>query len=96
MVIVKTTYKFRAYPSANQKEILNRQMYLSKEIYNLLLNQSRSYYKETKKTLTEYRMNVWLTKLKKEMPEFNELHSQVLQNISKRVSDAYKLSAIQG
>ncbi len=90
MVIVKTAYKFRAYPSKRQKEILNRQMYLSKEIYNLLLNHSKSYYKETKKTLTEYRMNVWLTQLKKERPEFSELHSQALQNISKRISDAYK------
>ncbi len=90
MVILKSAYKFRAYPSKDQKEILNRQMYLSKEIYNLLLNYSKSYYKETKKTLTEYRMNVWLTKLKKKRSEFNELHFQVLQNVSKRISDAYK------
>ena len=68
MVIVKTTYKFRAYPSAKQTETLNGQMYLSRKIYNLLLNQSKSYYKETKKTLTEYRMNVWLAQLKKDMP----------------------------
>jgi putative transposase len=90
MVIVKTAYKFRAYPSIKQKEILNRQMYLSKEVYNLLLDKSKAYYKETKRTLTEYRMNVWLTQLKKERLEFNELHSQVLQNVSKRISDAYK------
>ncbi|HUB92570.1 MAG TPA: helix-turn-helix domain-containing protein, partial [Candidatus Saccharimonadales bacterium] len=56
MVIVKTAYKSRAYPSVRQKETLNRQMYLSKEVYNLLLSQSKDYYKETKKTLTEYRM----------------------------------------
>ncbi|MCL5419825.1 MAG: transposase, partial [Candidatus Marsarchaeota archaeon] len=31
-----------------------------------------------------------LTQLKKERPEFAELHSQVLQNVSKRVSDAYR------
>ena len=90
MVIVKTAYKFRAYPSKGQKEILNRQMFLSKELYNLLLNHSKDYYKETKKTLTEYRMNVWVTQLKKERQEFDELHSQVLQNVSKRISDAYK------
>ena len=35
-------------------------------------------------------MNIWLTQLKKERPEFAELHSQVLQNVSKRVSDAYR------
>jgi putative transposase len=88
---MKTAYKFRAYPSKKQKEILNKQTYLSKEIYNILLEKSKSYYKETKKTLTQYRMNVWLTQIKKERPEFDEIYSQVLQNVSKRIADAYKL-----
>ncbi len=88
-VTMKSAYKFRAYPSQSQRSNLNGQMYLSKEMYNLLLDESKRYYKETKKTLTEYRMNVWLTKMKKERPEFKELHSQVLQNIPKRVSEAY-------
>ncbi|ASI13906.1 IS200/IS605 family transposase OrfB [Candidatus Mancarchaeum acidiphilum] len=90
MFCMKTAYEYRAYPSKEQKGTLNRQMYLSKELYNLLLEKSKSYYKKTGKTLTEFRMNVWITKLKKEKPEFAEIHSQVLQNISKRVSDAYK------
>ena len=87
---MKTAYKYRAYPSKEQKETLNRQMFLSKEIYNLLLEKSKTYYIETGKTLTEYRMNIWLTQIKKEKPEFSELHSQVLQNVSKRISDSYK------
>ena len=89
-VIVKRAYKFRAYPSKEQKAKLDWQMFLAKELYNLLLEKSKSYYKETEKTLTEYRMNVWLTQIKKEKPEFAELHLQVLQNVSKRVSDAYR------
>jgi len=90
MVTMERAYKFRAYPSQSQKSALNHQMQLSKELYNLLLEQSKKYYEETVKTLTEYRMNVWLTQLKKERPEFKEIHSQVLQNVSKRISEAYK------
>ena len=90
MVAVKTTYKYRAYPSKEQKVTLNRQMFLSKELYNMLLEKSKEYYKDTKKTLTEYSMNIWITQIKKEKTELAELHSQVLQNVSKRVSDAYK------
>jgi putative transposase len=90
MVVMKTAYKYRAYPSKEQKATLNRQMLLSKELYNLLLEKSKEYYRETGKTLTEYRMNVWITQTKKERPEFAELHSQVLQNVSKRISDAYR------
>ena len=89
MAIVKTAYKYRAYPSKKQTEILNHQMFLAKELYNMLLEKSKAYYKETGKMLTEYRMNAWITQIKKERSEFAELHSQVLQNISKRVSDAY-------
>jgi putative transposase len=65
-------------------------MYFSKELYNILLEKSKAYYKETKKTPTQYRMNVWLTQIKKERPEFDEIYSQVLQNVSKRITDAYK------
>ncbi len=84
MVVMKAAYKYRAYPSKEQKATLNRQMLLSKELYNQLLEKSKAYYKETGKTLTEYRMNVWITQTKKEKPEFTELHSQVLQNVSRK------------
>ncbi|MCL4375626.1 helix-turn-helix domain-containing protein, partial [Candidatus Marsarchaeota archaeon] len=88
MVIMKTAYKYHAYPSIEQKEILNRQMFLAKEIYNMLLEKSKAYHKETGKNMTRYRMNNWLTQIKKEKPEFTELHSHALQDISKRISDA--------
>ena len=90
MVKMQTAYKYRAYPSKDTQSVLNRQMFLAKELYNSLLEKSKAYYKETGKTLTEYRMNVRLTQLKKEKTEFAELHSQVLQNVSKRVSEAYR------
>ena len=90
MIVMKTAYEYRAYPSKKQKELLNRQMFLAKELYNMLIEKSKAYYKETGKTLTEYRMNIWLTQIKKERPEFAEIYSQFLQNVSKRVSDAYR------
>ncbi len=90
MVILKTSYRFRAYPSQSQKPALNRQMFLSKRLYNLLLEQSQKHFKDTGKTFTKYDMNKWITKLKKKNPEFNELYSQVCQNIADRVSKAYK------
>jgi putative transposase len=90
MVIVKKTYKYRAYPSREQKTILNRQMLLSKQLYNLLLEKSQQHFKDTGKTFTKYDMIKWTTKLKKEHPEYNEVYSQVLQNVPDRISKAYK------
>jgi putative transposase len=90
MVILKKTYRYRAYPSQPQKSALNRQMYLSKQLYNLLLEQSQKHFKETGKTFTKYDMNKWITKFKKKNQEFDELYSQVCQNIADRVSKAYQ------
>jgi putative transposase len=89
MVVVKKTYKYRAYPSKEQKAILNRQMLLLKQLYNLLLEKSQQHFKDTGKTFTKYDMIKWTTKLKKEHPEYNEVYSQVLQNVPDRLSKAY-------
>ncbi|MDE1849969.1 MAG: transposase [Candidatus Micrarchaeota archaeon] len=90
MVIVKTAYKYRAYPSKEQKSILNCQMLLSKELYNLLLQKAQQHFKDTGKTFTKYGMIKWTTEFKKENPEYNEVYSQVLQNVPDRISKAYK------
>ncbi|MCL5427873.1 MAG: helix-turn-helix domain-containing protein [Candidatus Marsarchaeota archaeon] len=66
MVVVKTAYKYSAYHSKEQKETLNKQMFLSKEPYNMLPEESKTYYKETGKTLTEYRMNARITGMKRD------------------------------
>ncbi len=58
---MKTTFKYHAYPSKKQRETLDRQMFLSKELYNLLLENSKVYYENTKKMLTEYKMNILIT-----------------------------------
>ena len=90
MVIVKRTYRFRAYPSKGEQSTLNSQMYLCKELYNLLLQKAQEKFKDTGKTFTKYDMNKWITQYKKEHPEYKEIHSQVLQNVSDRMSKAYK------
>ena len=87
---MKSAYRFRAYPSEEQKAILNYQMLLSKELYNHILEKSQQHFKDTSKPFTKYDMNKWITKFKKEHPEYNDIYSQVLQNVPDRVSKAYK------
>ncbi|MGC8662569.1 MAG: hypothetical protein ACP5RT_02165 [Candidatus Micrarchaeia archaeon] len=88
---MKTASEYQEHISKRQKETLNRQMYLAKELYNMLLEKSKADYEGTGKTLTEYRMNAGITQIEKEKPEFAEMHSQVLQNVSERVSDRPKV-----
>lgn len=84
------TFKYRIYPSGKQVLRLNKQMQLSKEIYNLLLEKAKEHYKQTGKTFTQFDMNKYIKKLKEKRPEFRNIYAQVSQNVSKRISDAYK------
>ena len=83
------TYKYRVYPSRKEQELLDRQMLLAKELYNLLLERSIWHYEATGETLTKYSMNRMITQLKKEHPALKEVYSQVLQNVADRLSKAY-------
>jgi len=82
-------YRYRAYPTRREKQILNRQMFLAKEVYNLLLEKGKGFYKKTGNPFTKYQMNCCIKELKEERPEFNEVYSQVLQNVADRISKAY-------
>ncbi|MCL4364748.1 helix-turn-helix domain-containing protein [Candidatus Marsarchaeota archaeon] len=90
MVILKSAYKFGAYPSKEQKTILNRRMSLSKQLYNLLLEKSQQHFGDMGKAFTKYDMTKRVTKFKKEHPEYNGAYSQVLQNVPDRLPKAYK------
>jgi len=84
------SFKYRIYPSKKQRKRLNSQMALLAELYNILLAKSKQYYKETGKTFGQFAMNKFITELKQQRPELQNVHSQTLQNVSKRISDAYK------
>ena len=84
------SFKYRIYPTKKQVLRLNHQMQISKNLYNALFEKAKEHYQQTGKTFSQFDMNKHITELKKENPEFKELHSQVAQNVSKRLGDSYK------
>ncbi len=82
-------FKFRLYPSKPQIKTLEEQFELCRQTYNWLLLHCRETYKETKKTPGQFDLNNLLSTLKRVRPEYSRIYSQVLQNISKRIKDAY-------
>jgi len=86
---MRRTFKFRIYPSRKQKFKMNKQLSQAKEIYNHLLEKANEKYKSERKMLTKFDMNKHITKFKKSYPNYQEIHSQVLQNISDRLSKAF-------
>jgi len=76
-------FRFRIYPSHKQINKLNKTISNCCFIYNKLLEVKVNAYKKDKTNLSQFDLNK-LTK------DFNvPIHSQVLQNISKRINDAF-------
>ena len=82
------TYKFRIYPSDAQINMLNSTLYLCKDLYNAMLQQRIYAYKLGKKVNYNSQQDE-LPEIKKAFPEFNSIHSQVLQDVARRVDKAH-------
>ena len=76
-------YRYRIYPSREQKVRIINSLKICKVIYNELLDISKKTYKESGKTLRKFDYNKQLT------GKFPEIHSQVKQNVSDRVHKAF-------
>lgn len=81
--------KFRLYPNKVQRQVLEQTLEDCRFTYNQLLATHRRAFKETGKTMSQYDLNLKLTELKRVASSLSNVHSQVLQNISKRLRDAY-------
>jgi putative transposase len=82
-------FRFRLYPSKTQTKILEEQFEICRQAYNWLLLHCRETYKETKKLPKEFDLNNLLFAFKMQRKQLKQIHSQALQNISKRIKDAY-------
>jgi len=82
-------FRYRLYPNKTQTKILEEQFEICRQTYNWLLLHCRETYKETKKLPRQFDLNNLLFAFKIQRKQLNQIHSQVLQNISKRIKDAY-------
>ena len=87
---MRRTYEFRIYPSKEQEEILNKNLEIARELYNLQINLQRIKFQQNRGVLSESELNNLLPDLKIIYPNFKLPHSQVLQNVNKRVTQAFK------
>ncbi len=82
-------YKFRSYP--NKKQVIGFERILSSccFLYNSAL-QERKYAYEARQPLRRNDQINELPKLKKTFPEYREIHSQVLQDVLRRLEKSFK------
>ena len=89
-----TAYKFRIYPNKTQTKTIGDMLYLSRKLYNAMLEQRRMAYQLNKDYYENLRVSyntqaIELSELKKEFPEYKNIFSQVLHNVADRLDKAY-------
>jgi putative transposase len=85
-------YKFRLYRCDKKDRRLRQKLFVASTIWNHFVALQRRYYRLTGKYISLHVMNRHVLKLRKR-PAFalwQDLHSQVCQNVCRRVDDAYQ------
>lgn len=90
--MIQKAYKFRLYPNATQRELIDKTIGCCRFVYNYYLNQRITTYKENSITLSAFDNINNLSKLKKqeEFSWLKEVDSQALQQSLKDLDSAYK------
>ena len=78
------------YTSNTQKQAIDNQLDLCRQLYNELLGVKKETYEQSGQSLTKYDLNKCMFYFNDRNPEFKLIHSQVKQNISDRIDKAYR------
>ena len=84
------TFKYRIYPSCSSQKAVDQTLFLCRILYNAALDERNDSYKLENKSLNYYDQANSLSFLKENNPCFKEAHSQVLQDVLKRLDKAYQ------
>ena len=88
--IVRKSYKFRIYPSKSQVTILENTLDLCRELYNAALQERRDAWKLNRISISYFDQANQLPAIKSIRTEFNDVYSQVLQDVLKRIDRTFK------
>lgn len=87
---IRKTFKYRLYPTPEQEAVLAQTLGLCNWLYNAALEQRRYVWRTRQKSLSYYDQKAELPDLKTTFPEFARVHSQVVQDVIKRVDTAFQ------
>ena len=88
--IVAKSFKFRICPSKAQVAKLEQTLFLCRDLYNCALSERRDAYKLNKISLNYYDQANQLAEIKQTNPEYKDVHSQVLQDVLKRLEKSFQ------
>ena len=82
-------YKYRLYPNKKQAEKLQWTLDRSRELYNAALQERRDAWRLCQVSITYNQQAAQLPEIKEVRPEYNDIHSQVLQDVLRRVKKGF-------
>ena len=83
-------YKYRLFPSKAQESALNETLSVCRLVYNSMVHERTALHEQGLKAPTFYTQVPALARWKKDHAELKAVHSQVLQNIARRVDLAFQ------
>ena len=85
------TYKYRLYSTEAQTKCLEKTFGLCRFLYNSVLEERIAHYKKYNKGIFFcFNQYNYLPEIKALFPEYNNIHSQVLQSTLKRLDSSYQ------
>ena len=84
------SFKYRLYPTGKQARTLQWTLDRTRELYNAALQERRDAYRMAHKSITYYDQSVQLPEIKAIREEYKDIHSQVLQDVLRKVDKAFK------
>jgi putative transposase len=84
------TFKYRLYPNQEQKEKLEKTLETCRILYNDFLAERRDKYEKEKGKITCFEQINSLPSKKEINPFLKEVHSQVLQDVARRVNKSFQ------
>ena len=87
---MRKSFCYKLY-SAKKNKLLHHKIDMAAQAYNYCLSLHKTYYRLFKKHLNKYKLQKYLTRVKKKHSFLNQLGSQAVQDITDRLQRSYEL-----
>ena len=87
---MRKTFKYRIYPNKKQEQAILETLEHCRLLYNRLLGERKDAYAKFQHTLSAYTQINSFPVRKEAIPELKTVHSQVLQDVAKRLDKAFQ------
>src|SRR5262252_2639801 len=87
---VRETYKYKLNSTPQQEWMLDRTLMHCRQVYNAAIGERREAWQKCGVSVSYYQQKAELPSIKAEMPEYAEVHSQVLQDVVQRIDRAFQ------